>query len=134
MRVNKGRIYFILIAAGVYFAWHYLPRTANETVVLHIPPATRSQDTYVNLWVVEDAQSVWIRAESRERLWLEYLRDGPMVELQRYDGTRQYRAVPDDSERTRTKIDSMFREKYRIADILRAPIRGQTVPIRLVRR
>lgn len=133
MHLGKGKIYFLLAVAAVYLGWQNLSRTAHETVVLHIPPAVRSQDTYVHLWVAEDAQNIWIRAESPRRLWLEYLRDTPVVELRRHDGTSRYRAIPDDTRRARAHVDSMFRAKYGIADELRALIRPQTVPIRLVR-
>ena len=134
LHYSKGKLYFLLAAATVYFGWQHLSRTAHETVVLHIPPTVRSQDTYVHLWVVEDAQNVWIRAESPNRLWLDYLHDKPEIELRRYDGTYRYRAIPDDASRTRDQVDSMFREKYGLADQARSLIRSQTVPIRLVRR
>jgi hypothetical protein len=133
MRLSKGKIYLLVAMAAVYFGWQHFSRTAHETVVLHIPPAARSQDTYVHLWVVEDAQNVWVRAERPGRLWLEYLHDKPVVELRRYEGTIRYRAIPDDTARARAHVDSMFREKYGLADELRALTRRQTVPIRLVR-
>jgi hypothetical protein len=129
--MNRGRIYLLIAAVALFFGWQNLSRTAHETVVLHIPPSARSQDTYVNLWVVEDERRVWLRAESPNRLWLAYLRGAPLVELERADGTYGYRAAPDNADGTREHVDDLFRTKYGVADELRALIRPKTVPIRL---
>jgi hypothetical protein len=133
MHLSKDKIYILVAIAAVYFGWQHLSRTAHETVVLHIPPAARSQDTYVNLWIAEDAQNIWVRAESPSRLWLDYLHDKPVVQLLRHDGTYTYRAYPEDIPSTRAHVDEMFREKYGLADELRALVRSETVPVRLVR-
>jgi hypothetical protein len=133
MHLRIGRIVFILTVAAVFFGWQNLSRSAYETVVLRIPSVS-NQDTYVNLWVAEDARNIWIRAESPERLWLQYVGDRPVVDLQRQGETTQYVAVLLDNNRTRSYVDDMFRSKYGLADEVRGFAPGyQTVPIRLER-
>jgi len=134
MGVNRGRIQFVLIVAVAFLGWKHLSRSAYETAVLHTPNV-RNWDTYTTLWVVEDRQSVWIRAESRERLWLDFLRDNPRVELRRDGRTLSYRASLYDTPKTRTYVDSLFREKYGLADQVRElATRRETVPVRLERQ
>jgi len=133
MRWSKGRLYFLVFAAALYFGWRHLSPDAYETAILHIPPGARSQDTYVNLWVVDDGGSVWLRAESPERLWLTYLQDMPEIDLERAGGTDRYRAMPEDTASTRAHVDALFRQKYGLADQVRALTRSRTVPIGLVR-
>jgi len=133
MRPSKSTIVLLMLAAGGYVGWTQVSRAADETVVLHIPPTTRSQDTYVNLWVVEDGRGLWIRAERPSRLWLSYLEGSPIVELIRVGDARRYRAVVDDTSQARAHVDPMFREKYGVADQVRAYLRSDTVPIRLER-
>ncbi len=133
MRVTRGWILFFSIAVAVFFGWQNLSRSAHETAVLHTPNV-RNWDTYTTLWVVEDEHNLWIRAESRQRLWLDSLRGNPRVELRRNGRTFSYRANLYDTAETRAYVDPMFREKYGLADHLRALVtRRDTVPIRLER-
>lgn len=133
VQMSKSKVYLLLAAVAVYFGWHGLSRSSYETVILHIPPSSRSEDVYVNLWVVDDGNTVWIRAESPQRVWLDYLRDDPIVELERSGRQYRYRAVPQDDAGTRAYVDGIFRAKYGIADEVRALFRSRTVPIRLER-
>jgi len=133
MRMNRGRVVFLMAAAGLYLGWQYLSPNAYETATLRIPPSVRSQDTYVRLWVVDDAHGLWIRAASPDRLWLAYLRDDPVVELERGGQTLKYRAQRDDRPATRAYVDARFRAKYGLVDELRGLFWRETVPIRLVR-
>lgn len=132
--MTRGKVFFVLIAVITFLVWENLSVSAHKTAVLHIPPVARSQDIFVTLWVVEDAQSLWIRAESRRRLWLDLLRDNPLVELTRSGQTISYRANPFDDPDSQAYVDGMFREKYGRADQLRGLVLPRdTVPIRLER-
>ena len=62
MQLTRGRVLFLAVVAAVWFGWQHLSPGAYETVILHIPPTARSQDTYVKLWVVDEGRSTWIRA------------------------------------------------------------------------
>jgi hypothetical protein len=132
--MSRGTLLLLVVTAVVYFGWQGLSRTSNETVVLRIPPTDLSQDTYVHLWVVEDAQGLWLRAESPDRLWLRYLSDSPVVELRRHDKAQKYIATVDDTPRARNHVGPMFRAKYGFADEARALLGRQSVPVRLLRR
>lgn len=133
MHISRGRVFFIVAAVAVYFGWQNLSRSAHETVVLHIP-AVNNQDTYTVLWVVEDARTVWIRAENPRRLWLEHLREGPVIELRRGGSTRSYRATVFDNADARSYVDPMFRRKYGLSDQVHAVLtQRDSVPIRLDR-
>ena len=132
--LTRGRVIFALIAAIAFFGWKNLSVFAHQTAVLHIPAAVRNQDTFVTLWVVEDRQSVWIRAERRQRLWLDLLQDNPLVELTRNGHTITYHANPLDDLEAQAYVDGMFRRKYGLADQLRGLVTWRdAVPIRLER-
>lgn len=132
--MTRGKVFFVLIAVITFLVWENLSVSGHKTAVLHIPPVARHQDIFVTLWVVEDAQSLWIRAESRRRLWLDLLRDNPLVELTRSGQTITYRANPFDDPDSQAYVDGMFREKYGRADQLRGLVLPRdTVPIRLER-
>ena len=133
MRLTRGWIQLFLIVAAIFFGWKHLSRSAHETAVLHTPDV-HNWDTYTTLWVVEDEQSLWIRAESRDRLWLDFLRGSPRIELRRGGRTASYRASLQDSARVRAYVDPMFRAKYGFADHLRDLVaERETIPIRLER-
>lgn len=132
--MTRGKVFFVLIAVITFLVWENLSVSGHKTAVLHIPSVARNQDIFVTLWVVEDAQSLWIRAESRRRLWLDLLRDNPLVELTRSGQTITYRANPFDDPDSQAYVDGMFREKYGRADQLRGLVLPRdTVPIRLER-
>lgn len=131
--MSKDWILFFALAAAVYVGWQNLSRSAHETVVLHIPDVA-NWDTYTTLWVVEDGRTLWIRAESRQRVWLGFLRDNTRVELVRNGHTLSYQARLYDSAKMRNYVNPMFRKKYGLADELRALVtRRDNVPIRLER-
>ncbi len=132
MHMTRGKIIFVLIAAAALFGWKYLSGVPFETAVLHIPAEKRSQDTYVTLWFVSDAQSLWIRAESRKRLWLTLLENNPQVELKRNGRISHYRAYLFDDPGSQAYVDAMFLAKYGPVDRARAfVLRRDAVPIRL---
>ena len=133
MRVTRGWIQLFLIGTAIFFGWKHLSRSAYETAVLHTPDV-RNWDTYTTLWVVDDGHNLWIRAESRDRLWLDFLRDNPRVELRRNGRTSSYRANLYDTTKTRSYVDELFLSKYGLADEVRARItQRETIPIRLER-
>ncbi len=66
---------------------------------------TRGKDIFVTLWVVEDAQSLWIRAESRRRLWLDPLRENPLIELTRGSTSRLGDAARFSADSTRASVE-----------------------------
>jgi hypothetical protein len=132
--MTRGKVIFVLIAVVAFLVWDNLSISAHKTAVLHIPPVARHQDIFVTLWVVEDAQSLWIRAESRRRLWLDPLRANPLIELTRKGQTITFRAIPFDDPESQAYVDGMFRAKYGRADQLRGLVMPRdTVPIRLER-
>ena len=132
--MSRGKIIFVLVAVVAYLVWDNLSISAHKTAVLHIPPVARNQDILVTLWVVEDAQSLWIRAESRRRLWLDPLRENPLVELTRSGQTISFHATPFDDPESQAYVDGMFRQKYGRADQLRGLVLPRdSVPIRLER-
>jgi hypothetical protein len=133
MHITKGRVAFFGAVCAIYFAWGELSRTAHETVILQIS-GVGNRDTYATLWVVDDARNLWIRAESSERLWLDYLKDYPLVELHRDGRSDHYRAELFDTADARAYIDPIFRAKYGYADEVREILRSRgTIPIRLDR-
>ena len=132
--LTRGKVIFLLIAVIAFFGWKHLSVSANKTAVLHIPAVARNQDTFVTLWVVEGRQSLWIRAERRQRLWLDLLRGNPLIDLTRNGQTVTYRASPLDDRKAQAYVDRMFLKKYGLADRLRGlGMPRDTVPIRLER-
>ena len=132
--LTRGKVIFVLIAVIAFFGWNNLSVSANKTAVLHIPAIARNQDTFVTLWVVEDQRSLWIRAERRQRLWLDLLRGNPLIELTRNGHTVTYRANPLDDLEAQAYVDGIFLKKYGLADQLRGLLMlRDTVPIRLER-
>lgn len=131
--MTRGKVIFALVLVAAFIGWQNMSVFGRETAVLHIPPTARSQDTFVTLWFVEDAQSRWIRAENRRRLWLDLLQDDPQVELT-YDGrTNSYRAHVSDDPEAQVYVDELFRAKYGRVDQIRGLLPRDSVPIRLER-
>ena len=131
--MTRGKILFALVLVAVFIGWQNLSVFGRETAVLHIPPTVRSQDTFVTLWFVEDAQGRWLRAENRRRLWLVLLQDEQQIELAHDGRTNSYRARVSDDPETQVYVDALFREKYGPADQIRGLLPGSSVPIRLER-
>jgi hypothetical protein len=131
--MTRGKVIVALVLVAVFIGWQNLSVIGRETAVLHIPPMARSQDTFVTLWVVKDAQGRWIRAENRRRLWLDLLQDDPQVELTYHGRANSYRAHVTDDPETQVYVDALFRAKYGRADQIRGLIPRDSVPIRLER-
>lgn len=131
VRVLRQTVVYLLIGVALFFGWKNLSRAAQETVVLRTS-TLNGQDHYATLWVVDDHPYVWIRAEDRRRRWLGAVQANPNVELRRGTQTRQYQATLFDTPEARAYVDAMFREKYGLADRVRASlVHRDTLPIRL---
>jgi hypothetical protein len=131
--MTRGKVIFALVLVAAFIGWQNLSVFGRETAVLRIPPTARSQDTFVTLWFVEDAQSRWIRAENRRRLWLDLLHDDPQVELTHDGRTNSYRAHVSDDPEAQVYVDELFRAKYGRMDQIRGLLPRYSVPIRLER-
>ena len=131
--MTRGKVIFALVLVAAFIGWQNLSVFGRETAVLHIPPTARSQDTFVTLWVVEDAQGRWLRAENRRRLWLDLLQDDPQVELTHGGRANSYRAHVSDNPETQSYVDALFRAKYGRVDRIRGLLPRDSVPIRLER-
>ena len=131
--MTRRKVIFALVLVAAFIGWQNLSVFGRETAVLHIPPTARSQDTFVTLWFVEDAQSRWLRAENRRRLWLDLLQDDPQVELTHDGRTNSYRAHVSDDPEAQAYVDELFRAKYGRADQIRGLLPRDSVPIRLER-
>jgi hypothetical protein len=92
----------------------------------------QGKDLYTTLWVIDDAEFVWIRASRPDRKWLSHVQQNPNVELRRSARQRAYRAMVFDKPEARAYVDPLFREKYGLADRWRAwRDASETIPIRL---
>ena len=122
---------WLLLGAALYVGWESFSRAAQETVVLRTSTLA-NEDHFATLWVVDDPPSVWIRAETRQRRWLDAVLKHPEVELRRDERTLRYTATPYDTDEARAYVDAMFREKYGLADRLRELLGPRdTLPFRL---
>jgi hypothetical protein len=120
-----------VIGLALFASWKSLARSAREVAVLHTI-AVNHEDRFATLWVVDDGPHLWIRAENRQRHWISHVRANPAVELRRNGQTLALRAVFFDSPEARAYVDPLFREKYGVADALRALlVERDTLPIRL---
>jgi len=131
MRIERRTLLLILLGACAYWGWQGLSQATSEVAVLRTTGASHIEH-YASVWYVRANRALWIRAENRERHWLDDIRVNPRVELAIDGQTRAYEANPMDMENYRTFIDAEFRTKYGAVDLLRS-LRGDrdTLPIRL---
>ncbi len=124
-----------LVLAGIAlvlgFAWFAIRAGGRDVGVLRTFDV-QGKDLYTTLWVVDDAEFVWIRANRPDRKWLFHVQQNPNVQLRRFGRQGTYRAVVFDKPDARTYVAPRFRAKYGLADRWRAWRDGSdTVPIRL---
>lgn len=105
---------------------------SDEVVVL----VTRDSDGAAHttaLWIVEDADQLWLRSGSPTGAWLAHLRDDPDVELLRSGGRSAHRAVPLETAEARDRVNALMAEKYGTSDDLVRLVgdTSRSVPIRL---
>jgi hypothetical protein len=133
MRLNRRTLQIALVALAAYLGWQNLSLATTDVVVLRTF-GTGHVEHYASLWVIEDGRHLWIRADNRERRWLEHVRANRQVELSRGGQTRAYQVTFFDDPDARAYVDSRIRQKYGFADWVRALIDVRdTLPIRLER-
>jgi len=116
----------LVLALGVLAA-----SELKEVVVLTTTDADgASQET--RLWVVDDADAVWLRG-SPGRDWVTRVQANPEVVLERGDTRTPYTAVPVDTPEQRERIEQQMRDKYGTTDLLIMILEGspQAFPVRL---
>lgn len=134
MYATRTTLLWIAIGLGVFSGWKHLSRAAQEVVVLRAS-GVGHDDHFASLWVIDDGDFTWIRAENPRRLWLRNVRDNPEVELRRGGRSFQYRATVFDTPSARAYVDARFRAKYGLADRVRELLgERDTLPIRLEAR
>jgi hypothetical protein len=133
MRLNRRTLWVTLLVLAAYWGWENLSLATSEVVVLRTF-GTGHVEHYASLWVIDDGQHFWIRADNRERSWLEPMRANRQIEISRNGQTDSYLATFFDDPDARVYVDSRMREKYGFADWLRELIDDRdTLPIRLER-
>jgi hypothetical protein len=119
------------IALALGLAWSALRVGSHDVGVLRTFDV-RGEDLYTTVWVLDDAEFVWIRANRPDRKWLSHVQENPNVQLRRSRQQRTYRAMIFDKDQVRAYVDPRFRAKYGLADRWRAWRDGSdTIPIRL---
>ena len=131
MRINRRTLLIVLLGVSAFLGWQNLTYATEEVAVLRTT-GTGHVEHYASVWFVRANHALWIRAENRERHWLDDIRVNPRVELAIDGQTRAYEANPMDMANYRAYIDAEFRTKYGVVDWLRS-LRGDrdTLPIRL---
>ena len=131
MKIERRTLLLILLGACAYWGWPGLTQATGEVAVLRTA-GTSHIEHYASVWYVRANRGLWIRAENRERHWLDDIRVNPRVELAIDGQNRAYEANPMDMANYRAYIDDEFRTKYGVVDWLRS-LRGDrdTLPIRL---
>ena len=131
MHVTRRTLVLAGIALVLGLVW-FVIRTGGRDVGVLRTFDSRGRDLYTTLWVVDDAEFVWIRATRPDRKWLFHVQQNPNVQLWRSGRQRAYRAMVFDKPEARAYVDPRFREKYDLADRWREWRDGSdTVPIRL---
>jgi hypothetical protein len=129
--VTYRTLVLVGIALVLGLSWSVIREGGHEVGVLRSFDA-HGRDLYTTVWVVDDGQFVWIRANRPDRRWLSSVEQNPDVELRRFSRQRRYRAVIYDKPETRAYVAPRFREKYGLADRWREWRDGNdTIPIRL---
>lgn len=119
------------IAVALALAWSAIHGVGQDVGVLRTFDV-QGMDFYTTLWVIDEGEFVWIRANSPDRKWLSYVRQNPDVQLRRFGRQRAYRAMVFDKPEARAFVGPRFREKYGLADRWREWRYGSdTVPVRL---
>ena len=131
MHVTHRTLVLAGIALVLGLAWFAVGAGGRDVGVLRTFDV-HGKDLYTTLWVIDDAEFVWIRANRPDRRWLSHVQQNPKVELRRSSHQRLYLAVIYDTPKARAYVAPRFREKYGLADRWREWRDGNdTVPIRL---
>ena len=97
MQVNRRTLVLAGIALALGLAWSAIRMGGRDVWVLRTFDP-QGKDLYTTLWVIDDSEFVWIRANRRDRKWLSYVQRSPDVTLRRSEHQRAYRAVVFDKE------------------------------------
>jgi hypothetical protein len=131
VQVTRRTLFLAGIALGLGLVWSAIRVGGRDVGVLRTFDV-QGQDFYTTLWVVDDAEFVWIRANRPDRRWFAYVQQNPDVQLRRSGRQRAYRAVVFDKPQARAHVDVRFRAKYGLVDRWREWRDGShTIPIRL---
>jgi hypothetical protein len=131
VQVTRRTLALAGIALALGLTWSAFREGGRDVGVLRTFDV-QGMDFYTTLWVVDDGEFVWIRANRPDRKWFSYVQQNPDVQLRRSGRQRSYRAVVFDKPEARAYVDARFREKYGLADRWRALRDGNhTIPIRL---
>ena len=115
MKIERRTLLLVLLGACAYWGWQGLTHATGEVAVLRTT-GTGHIEHYASVWYVRANHALWIRAENRERHWLDDIRTNPQVELAIGGQTRIYEAHPMDIPDYQAYIDAEFRTKYGVAD------------------
>ncbi len=134
MQITRDKFFLVVSLLILFGGWNAVRAGGREVAVLRTFDVNGS-DSFTSLWVVEDGNFLWIRANRPDRRWLAALRQNPEVELSR-DGVAQwYRALVFDKPSARPFVNARFREKYGLAETWREwTAKTETVPVRLAER
>lgn len=132
MAVNRRVLLLVLLVATAWLGWSHL-RGSIEIVTLFARGP--DQDHYVRLWIVDEGNQTWVRAERPDRLWLDALRESPNATLWRDGTSLPVRAVIWNGHGSKEHVDRLFRARYGPLDAVAGFLwRRDSVPIRLERR
>ena len=117
-------------AAALAVVGHLALIEVGREVVTLRTPLSGGGWRETRLWIVDDGDAAWLHSAGEE--WTSRFAGDPIVEVERRDGTRKYRAhaVPG----PHPHVDALLRAKYGLADRwvrLLAPCGSDTVPVRL---
>jgi len=131
MGIDRRTLLILLLAISAFWAWQNLTHATGEIAVLRTT-GTGHIEHYASVWYVHANHALWIRAENRERPWLQEIYANPRIELALDGQTRAYLANPMDVPKYQNFIDAEFRKKYGFTDWVRS-LKGDrnTLPIQL---
>lgn len=122
----------VTLIAGLLVAGTYLIDEGEIVEVKTIDVSGRDHITEV--WIVDLPSGLYLRAGSPDAAWLERVRDDPEIVVTRGEQEGVYRAVVEDEQTIRAKVNAAMSAKYGFADRLwgRFAAHDTAVPIRLV--
>lgn len=119
MRTLRRTLLYAGTGVLLYVAIQTLLVSTRETLIMHTTDPG-AEDRYSTLWFHEEGQFTWIRAENPTLPWVPQLRTNPLVQIKKDGRTVDYRASFLDSADARAFVNAKFREKYGLADRIRA--------------
>ena len=109
MKVIVRGFGFLVTTVLVWYAIQTIAAESGEVVVLTtINSHAKNQET--RLWIVDHAESQWLRSGSDVQSWYQNILERPEVEMLRGTEGRLYAAVP--SAEDQDEINRLMLEKY----------------------